>query len=539
MIDPITANIPAFTVTPAINTPTFPEDIDVYNSELPAVIAAQKLLGTELNTFVTQANVLESNVNVLEQSASASALSAQGSANYQGAWTSKGYTLGQTVSDANGIRWLCKLTHTTAQTAVEGTYWTIAIPYIGAIGNINSPLLGMPLKNSLAMKSGVGSATFTRASTATYIDRYGVLKTAVIDEPRFEKEGYLNEGGSTNLLTYSEQFDNAAWNKNTEITITPNSVPAPNGELTADTITYTGTVSYKAMYRAYATTSLVPYTKTIFLKKGTIDKYSLSMYFNTTSNGGRAIFDLINGTFSGVDIAGTIIQLASISASMVALADGWYRCSLTINPTALGSITNVLCYEYPGIFSAQTNGYLYIFGAQLEIQPFATSYIPTVANAVTRAVDLELVTSTNNIPNLSSFSLAIDVVMLYAPTTTSYLVSQYQDGINYIGLTAYANKSFSFRVMLNGVSHTIIAGANQFNVGEKVRLLGTYNKGISKLYANGILIIEATFTEVNTYYIPTVPIQIGGVNSANQVVCKLSNLRIYDKVLTTQEVALA
>ena len=58
-----------------------------------------------------------------------------------------------------------------------------------AIGNLNSPLLDMPLKNSLAMKAGVGSATFTRASTATYVDRYGVLKTASIDEPRFEKEG--------------------------------------------------------------------------------------------------------------------------------------------------------------------------------------------------------------------------------------------------------------------------------------------------------------------------------------------------------------
>jgi len=61
-ITPITAIIPAFTVTPTVNTPTFPEDIDQYNLELPAVITAQDLLGTQLNTFITQVGVLESNV---------------------------------------------------------------------------------------------------------------------------------------------------------------------------------------------------------------------------------------------------------------------------------------------------------------------------------------------------------------------------------------------------------------------------------------------------------------------------------------------
>ena len=76
----------------------------------------------------------------------------------------------------------------------------------GAIGNINLPLLDIPLKNSLALKQGVGSVVFTRATTGTFIDRYGVLQTAAIDEARFEKEGLLIEGASTNLLTYSQDF---------------------------------------------------------------------------------------------------------------------------------------------------------------------------------------------------------------------------------------------------------------------------------------------------------------------------------------------
>ncbi len=45
------------------------------------------------------------------------------------------------------------------------------------------------------------SAEFSRATTATYVDKSGVLRTAGINEPRFEKEGILIEGSSTNFST--------------------------------------------------------------------------------------------------------------------------------------------------------------------------------------------------------------------------------------------------------------------------------------------------------------------------------------------------
>ncbi|EPR6293750.1 phage tail protein [Escherichia coli] len=45
--------------------------------------------------------------------------------------------------------------------------------------------------------------SFTRASTATYIDKSGCLCVASVDEPRFEKMGLLIEGQRTNTLYYS------------------------------------------------------------------------------------------------------------------------------------------------------------------------------------------------------------------------------------------------------------------------------------------------------------------------------------------------
>ena len=61
--------------------------------------------------------------------------------------------------------------------------------------------------------------TFGRTSNATLTNSAGLVAYA-----------------PHNLLTYSEQFDNAAWSK-TNTTITANSTAAPDGTLTADTLT--------------------------------------------------------------------------------------------------------------------------------------------------------------------------------------------------------------------------------------------------------------------------------------------------------------
>ena len=104
----------------------------------------------------------------------------------------------------------------------------------GAIGRLTSPLLDLPLKNSLAMKAGVGSVTFTRATTATYIDRYGVLQTAQIDEPRFNKKGLLVEGFSTNYFIDSNVFDGLSSSRG--VTVTPNFGISPSGILNSSNV---------------------------------------------------------------------------------------------------------------------------------------------------------------------------------------------------------------------------------------------------------------------------------------------------------------
>ena len=83
----------------------------------------------------------------------------------------------------------------------------------------NFPTVSPTLNLNFAAAGRLDSrVTFTRSSTATYTNQIGLIQSAAVNEPRFDYDpvtlaarGLLVEESRTNLLTYSEQFDNAAW----------------------------------------------------------------------------------------------------------------------------------------------------------------------------------------------------------------------------------------------------------------------------------------------------------------------------------------
>jgi len=219
--------------------------------------------------------------------------------------------------------------------------------------------------------------TFTRASSATYTNSAGLVASTATDAPRFDYDpvtrqpkGLLIEEQRTNLLTYSEQFDNTAWTKSAA-TVTANATTAPDGSLTADLVDYSagGYVNGSGTVPASATS-----TFSIYAKAGTSAtsfRIREANYFGTNS-----IFNLTTGT------------VASGSGTIVSVGNGWYRCSLSV---PYGVAQTVGSFVFDNI----STGSFYIWGAQLEAGAFATSYIPTVAAQVTRAADNASMTGTN------------------------------------------------------------------------------------------------------------------------------------------------
>ena len=73
-----------------------------------------------------------------------------------------------------------------------------------------------------------------------------------------------------NLLTFGKEFDNAAWTK-TNSTVTANSTTAPDGTLTADTITdnTTAAVGHYVYQSKGGCTANAPYAVRVYMKAGT------------------------------------------------------------------------------------------------------------------------------------------------------------------------------------------------------------------------------------------------------------------------------
>lgn len=232
--------------------------------------------------------------------------------------------------------------------------------------------------------------TFTRASGGTYTDSTGTIQLATTNTPRFDYDpvtlaakGLLIEEQRTNLLTYSDQFDNAAWVK-TSATVTANATTAPDGATTADKLVEdTSTAIHYIDNVAVSVVSGTTYTASFFVKaagRTTLSAYLIDsgIIANTTSK-----FNLTTG-----------VVTSGAQASIIAYGNGWFRCTIYGTMASTTARLRIFPNTEASYTGDGTSG-LYIWGAQLEAGSFATSYIPTTTAQATRAADVAVVTGTN------------------------------------------------------------------------------------------------------------------------------------------------
>jgi hypothetical protein len=272
-------------------------------------------------------------------------------------------------------------------------------------GNSGVYIYGAQLSNSASLDPYVPTPGAAPSSTAYYGPRFDYDPVTLL--PR----GLLVEEARTNQLTYSDQFDNAAWSK-VRITVTANANTSPDGTLNADTLTGSGGGTTSLSQIMYATGG--SHTATIYAKAGT--KSVIQFSANTFAWGvdARANFDLQLGTLGTVD--------AGLTASIQNVGSGWYRCSVTATKAASAGALLWCIVDSPTAAreAAATAGTLLTWGAQLEAGAFATSYIPTIASTVTRSADVATITGSlfsqwYNQPE-GSFVLEADT---FKPTTVS------------------------------------------------------------------------------------------------------------------------
>jgi hypothetical protein len=319
--------------------------------------------------------------------------------------------------------------------------------------------------------NGDGDLTFTRASTAVRTNSTGLLESMATGVPRLDYSqgscpALLLEPQRTNLMLYSEQFDNASWEKsiigiNTSIGtngIESNVANAPSETLTADRVNFTLQsdldVGLKQVHSsAVATQSFVA---SIYVK-------------GEGSNIGKQIKlrikRSIGGSFVSVD-------------TTITLTSNWVR----ITSSALTLVASNTGVQY--IISSNDATNALIWGAQLEAGSNATSYIPTTTATVTRNADVISKTGISSLIGQTEGTIFIDAqITNFAETAQSFITISDGTIFNRVEL----RKSSTSQIVLEGAASTgSFPGFTLSSVAVgRYKIAVAYQSGNSYLYING------------------------------------------------------
>jgi len=322
------------------------------------------------------------------------------------------------------------------------------------------PSLSLDFINSKSLDPRIA---FSRNSVATRTNQFGLLENVSANQPRLDYDpvtltprGLLIEESRTNRLIYSSQFDNPAWVKTNNPIVSSNVAVAPNSSFSAYSIQASASGTFQYISQTIAVSANSTITASIYVKKQTTE----------TLYGGFAI-DFQGGTrrtaYIGVNaITGAVANLttATLTAYAYAIDSGAYWRIIVI-ATDNGSNTSCgfLYYANLSTDNVQTNGSTggvsspkIIWGAQLEVAAFPTSYIPSTETFTGRTSAATFMGSNGLIQTASSgvaryqynpLNLAAAPFLLLEPTATN-LITYSEDFAN-----AYWSKSQNVTVTSN------------------------------------------------------------------------------------------
>jgi hypothetical protein len=251
----------------------------------------------------------------------------------------------------------------------------------------------------------------------------------------------------------------------TNTTTTNNAAVAPDNTSTASSVVPT---TSSAIHRLYNTGSAInvingiTYTSSVYAKANGY-RY---LYLNQSSafNAG-ATFDLQ---------AGTVLNGASGTSSIVSVGNGWYRCIITGTATSsqsaslYWSINNAYVVSDTTFAGDGTSG-LYMWGVQVELGSVANTYVPTTTTAIYNAPVLSF-------SGVAGLGLQSDGSLYVQPAGTGALQAQPTTSST-VGGNARGANAADFQT-LRGAAYQVASGAYSF--------LGAGQSNSSRAYASVI-----------------------------------------------------
>lgn len=369
---------------------------------------------------------------------------------------------------------------------------------------------------SIIPADGSGDMTAVRATTATLVNSERVIEDVAINVPRLDYTNgscpsILVEPQRTNLLLRSEEFNVSPWGTLGTITITPNSTIAPDGNNTADLILGNNASSF--ISQIYGGSIGVVYTSSFFIKNNNSTQSQLLI-----RNASTVVEAALNWTGS---VLSSITNTTGIT-TFQSYNNGWYRI--------ISTYTSVEAAQRPRILpTLSTNQSVFLWGAQLEAGSNATSYIPTVASAVTRNADVISKTGISDLIGQTEGTIFVDCKNV--KNGLSRLFEIFNSSNTSTNIFLNITSAGGLQMVLNNSALPVAPTINVIDLG---KFIFKYTENTIKIFNNGVLV--GTYSGTISFANELNTLSIGGTTYTPRTINgEINSVVLFKTALTDQQ----
>lgn len=270
--------------------------------------------------------------------------------------------------------------------------------------------------------------TVTSSNVSMIVNKTGYLSSTTTNEPRVEYRsngtslGVLREPARDNLCLQSSNFGTTWIVAGSSVSV--NQTASPSNAVDADKLIEGAGGTFHLVRQDIAVAANTAHTGTIYIKAGERTFCRIQLSNTAESNGSYIDVNLSTGATGSVTNFGTGSGGVAYTELM---PNGFYRIFLTsvidaasttarfqiLTATALGTVN----------YSGDGTSGIFLYGAQLEVGIFGTSYIPTTTIPVNRPLDrYQRALSTEFVNSVGTFSVCHNIINTIGATPAIFSV---------------------------------------------------------------------------------------------------------------------
>jgi hypothetical protein len=332
--------------------------------------------------------------------------------------------------------------------------------------------------------------------------------------PRFDHtsagvcRGLLIEESRTNLVRQSGGLSTSPWSAQSGASLSAG-FASPDGSTNG--VQISGVSGSRTTQGAISLTSGQVYTLSVFLKQGTATLGRVSLF-----DGSNFFVSTFTWSTLTASVSSGSLSYTSITTDF---GNGWYRVTFTFTSTATASNADFAV-------GLNSTGTILAWGAQLEADSFATSYIPTTTGSVVRSADVCSITGSdfNGFYNQSEGTMLSNA---FTPASGDRTVLAADDNTANEMIRHRTEGTNPFFKVTDGGSDVVAIDAGTVTANTAFKLIGAYKVNDFASSINGGSAVTDT-----TGTIPTVDrMRIGAGQGGNPMCGCVASLRYYKKRL--------